>query len=159
MSYPSLVAADYAPPPGRMGAALTVGMAAAIGGAAVVGVFSGVTGFHSAYVAILLGWIVGLAVSRAGRDELAAAGAAVLALAGSPAASVIAVCIAAVKDGHIPASFMAAHFWRAVPLLPHVISWFGFVCWALAAVVSWRTVRRRGRMRSRAGSPAMPSQP
>jgi hypothetical protein len=157
MSHPGLVA-DYAPPPARLGAGLAAGIAAAIGGALVVGVFSGVTGIQSAYAAILLGWIVGLAVSRAGRDQLAAVAAAVLSLAGSAAASVIAVCITAVKDGHVPASIVAAHFWRAIPLLPHVMGWFGFVCWSLATVVSWRTVRRRGRQRSRSGSPAMSSE-
>jgi hypothetical protein len=147
MSYPGLLAGD-APPPIRRGAALALGCAAAIGGALAVGMFSGFTSIQSTYVAILLGWIVGLVVCRGGRDYAAAAGAVVLALAGSVAASVIAVCIMAVRDGHIPASIVALHFWHAIPLLPHVIGWFGFVCWALAAYVSWRTVRRRGRGRS-----------
>ena len=154
MSHPGGLA-DYAPPPARLGVGLAAGIAAALAGAVVVGVFSGVTRIQSAYAAILLGWIVGLAVSRAGRDPLATAGAAVLSLAGSGAASVIAVCITAVREGHVPASIVAAHFWRAIPLLPQVIGWFGFVCWALAIIVSCRTVRRgRGRDRSRAGSTA-----
>jgi hypothetical protein len=81
MSYPGLMA-DNACPPVRLGAGLAVGIAAGLGRAAVVGVSSGVTGFQSAYAAILLGWIVGLAVSPAGRKQLAAAAAAVLSLAG-----------------------------------------------------------------------------
>lgn len=156
MSYPTLLAADHAMPSTRLGMALAMGVAAAIGAAVVVGVFSGVTGIQSAYAALLLGWIVGLSVSWAGRDRLAAAGATVLALAGSAAASVIAVCLTAVRDAHVPASIVAAHFWRAIPLLPHVIGWFGFVCWTLAAIVSWRTVRRRGRIRRPAGPTAAP---
>jgi hypothetical protein len=153
MSYPGLLA-GYALPPVRRGAALALGCAVAVGGAVAVGVFSGFTRIQSAYAAILIGWVIGLIGCRAGRDRPAAAGAVVLALAGSAAASVIAVCIMAVRDGHVPASIVAMHFWHAIPLLPHVIGWFGFVCWALAALVSWQTVRRRGRHRSLASSPA-----
>src|SRR5215470_11956837 len=151
MSYPGLLA-GYAPPPVRRSAALALGCATAIGAAIAVGVFSGLTRIQSAYVAILIGWAIGLIVCRAGRDRAAAAGAVVLAVSGSAAASVIAVCIMAVRDGHVPASIVAPHFWHAIPLLPHVIGWFGFVCWALAALVSWQTVRRRGRSRSHARS-------
>lgn len=156
MSYSGILAEDYAQPRARVGAALAVGIAAAFGGAAVVGVFSGITGFQSAYAAILLGWIVGLAIGRAGRDTLVAGAATVLALAGSAAASVITVCIGAVRDGHVPAAIVAGHFWRAIPLLPHVTGWFGFACWALAAFVSWQTVRRHRHHRSHARSTATP---
>ena len=157
MSYPGLLA-DHASPPSRLGTALALGFAVAIGGAIALGVFSGITRIQSAYAAILLGWVVALVVCRAGRGPLAAAGAGVLSLAGSAAASVIAVCISAVRIGHVPASIVAEHFWRAIPLLPHLIGWFGFVCWALATVVSWQTVRRRGRKRSRASSTATAAQ-
>jgi hypothetical protein len=155
MSYAGLLA-GYDPAPVRRGAALALGCTAAIGGAVAVGVFSGFTRIQSTYAAILLGWVIGLIVCRAGRDRRAAAGAVVLALAGSATASVIAVCIMAVRDGHVPAPIVATRFWHAIPLLPHVIGWFGFVCWALAALVSWQTVRRRGRKRSLASSPATP---
>jgi hypothetical protein len=155
MSYPGLMT-EYAPPAARRGAGLALGLATAIGGAMSLGVFSGFTSIQSAYAAVLLGWIVGLAVSRAGRDRPAAATAVALALASSAAASVVAVCVSAVRDGHIPASIVARHFWHAIPLLPHVIGWFGFACWALAIVVSWQTVRGRGRKPSHARSAATP---
>jgi len=72
MSYSGLLA-DYAPPASRRGPAVALGLATAIGGAIVVGVFSGLTSIQSTYAAILLGWVVGLVVCRAGSDHPAAA--------------------------------------------------------------------------------------
>jgi len=147
MSYPQAPVLSV-PPPARTGAALALGAAVAVGGALIVGVFSGMTSIQSAKVAILLGWLVGLVVSRAGPALDAAAGAGILSVAASAAASVIGVIIVIVRLGHVPLAIVLDHLPRVISLMPHVIGWFGFVCWALAAVFGWATVRSRGRKHS-----------
>jgi hypothetical protein len=147
MSYPQAPVLS-APPPARTGAALAVGAAVAVSGALIVGVFSGMTSIQSAKVAILLGWLVGLVVSRAGPALRAAAGAGILSAAACAAASVIGLIVVIVRTGHVPLAIVVDHLARVISLMPHVIGWFGFVCWALAAVFGWSTVRSRGRRHS-----------
>ena len=62
---------------------IAIGSAVAIGCALVVGVFSGITGVQSAWAAILLGWLVGLAIRRSRCESPAAFAGASIALAGS----------------------------------------------------------------------------
>lgn len=145
-------AASAAAPTG-LGPVLAIGSAAALAGACVVGLFSGLTGIQSASVSILLGWVVGLAIRRSERDTRAAIGAGIIALAGSAAASVIALTVRIVTVAHVPVAVVVTHIPAVISAVPHVIGWFGFVCWALAAYASWVTTVGRGRRRS----PARPA--
>lgn len=134
--------------PAGLGSVIAMGSATALAGAFAVGLFSGLTGIQSAYAAILLGWVVGLAIRRGRRDTPAATGAGVIALAGSAAASVIALTARIVKVAHAPLGVVLMHISTVISVLPHVIGWFGFVCWALAAYAGWVTTVGRGRRRS-----------
>jgi hypothetical protein len=157
MVYPQAQGKSPAPP-ASLGSALGLGAAVALGGAVAVGVFSGLTNYQSTYVSILLGWLVGLVVSRAGGDTPVAAAAGMLSLAGSAAGSLIFVIIGLVRTLHVPLSIVVSNINRVFPLVPHVIGWFGFLCWALSGVVGWATVRTRGRRRSKVPQPASLSQ-
>lgn len=128
-----------------VGVTLTLATAVAAVGALVVGAFSGFTSIQSAKVAILLGWVVGLVASRAGPGLRAAAVAGLLSLAGSAAASVIAVTIGIVRIAHVPLVIVLSHLGRVVSVTPHIVGWFGFVCWALSAVFGWGAARSQGR--------------
>jgi hypothetical protein len=144
MPYPSVPTAPAPAPVGR-GLALAQGAGVAIAGAWAVGVFSGLTRVQSAYVAILAGWLVGRTIHRGRRDLPAAAGAAIMALAGAGAASVITVSIRIMVAAHVPFEIVVAHLAKVIPLVPRFIGPFGFCCWALAALVAWRTVCGRAR--------------
>jgi hypothetical protein len=154
VAYPQATITQPDKPDADLGPALALGAGVAACGAFIVGVFSGVTGIQSTYVAVLLGWLVGLVVSRAGRDLPAAAGAAILSLAGSVAASVIAVTISLIRHVHVPLTIVLEHISRVLSVVPHVVGFFGFWCWALASVVGWATVKSRGRARRSAPWPA-----
>jgi hypothetical protein len=79
------------------------------------------------------------------RDTQAAIAAALISLAGSVLASLIALMTQLVKGYHIPPSTVLAHAPKVVSLLPHTLDWFGFLCWALAAYSGWRAVVGRRR--------------
>jgi hypothetical protein len=128
-----------------LGAALGLGATVALGGAVILGTFSGLTNYQSTYGSILLGWLVGLVVRRTGGDTPLAAAAVMLSLAGSAAGSLILVMIGLVRTLHLPLAIVVSHISRVFSLVPHVIGWFGFLCWALSGVVGWATVRTRGR--------------
>jgi hypothetical protein len=127
--------------------ALAQGAGVAVACAFAVGVFSGLTRVQSAYVAILAGWLAGRTIHRGSRDLPAAVAAGIMALAGAALASVIAVSIRITVTAHLPYEIVAAHIARVIPLVPHFIGPFGFICWALAAVVGWLAVRSEGRRR------------
>jgi len=146
MSYPS-VPAPAARASLGLGVVLAQGAGVALGSACAVGVFSGLTRVQSAYVAILGGWLVGRTIHRGSRDMPAAAGAGVMALAGAALASVIAVSIRIMVTAHLPYEIVAAHIAKVIPLVPRFIGPFGFICWALAAMVGWLAVRSQGRAR------------
>jgi hypothetical protein len=139
-------------PPG-LGSVIAIGSAVAIGCAFVVGVFGGITDIQSAWAAILLGWLVGLAIRRSRSDSPTAIAGASIALAGSALASLIAVTLRIVKEAHVPLAVVLAHIPQVISTVPEGIGWFGFLCWALAAYLGWVTVSR-GR---RPQSPALPS--
>ena len=139
--------------PAGLGPVIAIGLAVAIGCAAVVGLFGGVTGIQSAWAATLLGWLVGLAVRRKRCDSLAAIGGAIIALAGSALSSLIAVTIRIVREAHVPLAAVLAHIPRLISVVPHVIGWFGFLCWALATYLGWVTIARGGQRQV----PASPS--
>jgi hypothetical protein len=120
-------------------------------------VFSGLSRVQSAYVAILGGWLVGRTIHRGSRDIPAAAGAGIMALAGAALASVIAVSIRISVAAHVPFEIVAAHIAKVIPLVPRFIGPFGFVCWGLAALVGWLSVRSQGRPRR--GLPRAAQQP
>jgi hypothetical protein len=86
------------PQPTSLGLQLALGATIAMGGAVVVGVFGGLTTIQSTYVAILLGWLVGLVIRRTGARYDAAAAAGLLSLAGSALASVISGVIIIVRQ-------------------------------------------------------------
>jgi hypothetical protein len=125
-----------------LGSVIAIGSVVAIGCAVVVGLFGGVTGIQSAWAAILLGWFVGLAVRRKRCDSPAAIGGAIIALAGSALASLIAVTIRIVREAHVPLADVLAHIPRLISVVPHVIGWFGFLCWALATYLGCVTIAR-----------------
>jgi hypothetical protein len=131
---------------------IAIGSAVAVGCALVVGVFSGITGIQSAWAAILLGWLVGLAIGRSRCDSPAAIAGASIALAGSALASLIAVTLRIVKQVHVPLTLVLAHMPQVIPAIPKDIGWFGFLCWALATYLGWVTVSRGERRRG----PALP---
>jgi hypothetical protein len=108
-------------------------------------VFSGLTSLQSAKVATLLGWVVGLVISRAGPGFKMAAGAGLLSLSASAGASMIGVIIVIVRTAHVPLAIVLAHLGLVMSVMPQAIGWFGFVCWALSAVAGWATVRANGR--------------
>lgn len=135
------------------GPAIAIGSAVAIGCAFVVGLFGGVTGIQSTLAAILLGRFVGLAVRRNRCDSLTAIGGAIIALAGSALASLIAVTIRIIREAHVPLAAVLAQVPRLISVMPHVIGWFGFLCWALATYLGWVTIARGGQRRG----PASPS--
>jgi hypothetical protein len=105
---------------------IAVGSAVAIGCAFAAGVFSGITGIHSAWAAVLLGWLVGLAIRRSRCDLLAAIAGAGIALAGSALASLIAVTLRIVKEAHVPLTLVLDHMPLVAPAVPRDIGWFGF---------------------------------
>jgi hypothetical protein len=136
---------------------IAIGSAVAIGSAFVVGVFGGITGIQSAWAAILLGWLVGLAIRRSRSDTPAAIAGASIALAGSALASLIAVTLRIVKEVHVPLAVVLAHIPQVIPAVPKDIGWFGFVCWALATCLGWETVARGERRHGPALPPATAS--
>ena len=156
----------YIPPPEpgaptsaavSLGSVIAMGSAAALAGAFAVGLLSGLTGIQSAYVSILLGWVVGLAIRRSRRDSPAAIGAGIIALTGSATATVIALTVRIVTVAHVPLAVVLTHMPKVISAVPHVIGWFGFVCWALAAYASWMTTADRGRRPSPILRPARPA--
>ena len=154
MSYPSEPGQSAAPATTSVGAALALGAGVAFAGAFVVGTVSGLTNYQSAYVSILLGWVVGLVVNRASREMPVAVAAGMLALAGSALASLIYIVIGLVRNLHVPLSSVLSNMQHVFPLVPPVIGWFGFLCWALSGVAAWATVRSRGRTLRRMSQPA-----
>ena len=124
-----------------------------------MGVFSGITGIQSAWAAILLGWLVGLAMRRSRCDLPTAIASASIALAGSALASLIAVTLRIVKEAHVPLAVVLAHIPQVIPAVPKDIGWFGFLCWALAAYLGWVTVSRGERRQGPALPPAGPALP
>ena len=136
---------------------IAIGSAVAIGGAFAVGVFSGITGIQSAWAAILLGWLVGLAMRRSRCDLPTAVASASIALAGSALASLIAVTLRIVKEAHVPLTVVLDHMPLVAPAIPRDIGWFGFLYWALAAYLGWVTVSRGGGRQGSALPPAAPS--
>ena len=140
-----------------LGSVIAIGSAVAVGCALVVGVFSGITGIQSAWAAILLGWLVGLAIHRSRSDASAAIAGASIALAGSALASLIAVTLRIVKEVHVPLAVVLAHLPQVIPAVPKDIGWFGFLCWALAAYLGWVTVSRGERRPGSALPPATAS--
>jgi hypothetical protein len=136
------------PTPVSLASVIAIGTAVAIACAFAVGLFSGITRIESAWAAILLGWLVGLAIGRKRRDSPAAIGGAIIALAGSALASVIAVTMWIVKEAHVPLAVVLAHMPVVISAVPHGIGWFGFLCWALAAYLGWVTISRAGRQQN-----------
>lgn len=117
----------YIPPPelraptagsADLGFVIAIGSAVALAGAFAVGLFSGLTRIQSAYVAILLGWVVGLAIRRRRRDSSAAIAAGIIALAGSATASVIALAVRVVRVAHIPLAVVLTHISKVISLVP-----------------------------------------
>ena len=145
------------PAPSSPGSVIAIGSAVAVGCALVVGVFSGITGIQSAWAAILLGWLVGLAIHRSRSDASAAIAGASIALAGSALASLIAVTLRIVKEVHVPLAVVLAHLPQVIPAVPKDIGWFGFLCWALAGYLGWVTVSRGERRPGPALPPATAS--
>ena len=140
------------PAPPGLASVIAIGSAVAVGCALAVGVFSGITGIQSAWAAILLGWLVGLAIGRSRCDSPAAIAGASIALAGSALASLIAVTLRIVKQVHVPLTLVLAHMPQVIRAVPKDIGWFGFVCWAIAAYLGWQTVARG----ERRPGPALP---
>jgi hypothetical protein len=142
-----------------LGTAVALGAAVALGGSVIVGTIFGLTNYQSTYVSIVLGWLVGLVVSRAGREMTIAVAAGVLALAGSALGSLLGIIIGLVKTVHVPLWIVLSNMGRVISLVPHVIGGFGFVCWALSGVVGWAIVRSRGgRTLRRITQPVSPGQ-
>jgi hypothetical protein len=150
----------YLPPPlpqapapalRQLGLAIVVGSAVAIACAFTLGVIGGVTNMQFAYGAVLLGVFTGQAVRRIRRDTQAAIAAALISLAGSALASLIAITMRIVNEAHVPLPLVLAHMSVVMSALPHVISAFGYFCWALATFTGfvnvgglrpWERVRR-----------------
>jgi hypothetical protein len=88
----------------------------------------------------LLGVFTGQAVRRVRRDTQAAVAAGLISLAGSALASLVALTLRLVKALHIPLFTVLAHMPMVSSILPHIIGWFGFVCWALSAFTGWASV-------------------
>jgi hypothetical protein len=139
----------YLPPPGpgasspgpaSLGSVIATGSAVAIACATAVGLFSGITGIQSVYAAIALGWAVGLTISRRRSDTPAAIAGAIIALAGSALASVIAVTLRIANQAHVPLAVVLGHLPLVIPAVPQAIGWFGLVCWALTAALGWVTI-------------------
>ena len=144
MAYiPPLEPGPPSPAPPGLGSLIVIGSAVAVGCALVVGLFSGITGIQSAWAAILLGWLVGLAIRRSRCDTPAAIAGASIAVAGSALASLIAVTLRIVKEVHVPLAVVLAHIPQVIPAVPKDIGWFGFVCWALSAFAGWASVGRQ----------------
>ena len=144
MSYPPVPVAPAKWSSG-LGKAFACGAAVAIAGAIAVGLLGGFINLQSPKLAILAGWLVGLTISRGSRELPAVVGAGALSLAGAALASAIGVSERIVKVDHVPFAIVAAHATRVLQLVPHFIGWFGFLCWALAALFGWMAVRGRGR--------------
>jgi hypothetical protein len=137
---------------------VALGAAVAFGGAVIVGTFFGLTNYQSTYLSIVLGWLVGLVVSRAGREMPAAVASGLLALAGSALGSLIGIIIGLVRTVHVPLSVVLSNLGRVISLVPHVIGGFGFLCWGVSGVVGWAIVRSRGRTLRRITQPINPGQ-
>jgi hypothetical protein len=145
------------PQPASLGLQLALGATIAMGGAVVVGVFGGLTTIQSTYVAILLGWLVGLVIRRAGARYEAAAAAGLLSLTGSALASVISGVIIIVRQAHVPLAIVLGHLSTVISLLPHAIGWFGFACWGLSTIAGWATVLKRGPRRTQPDFATLPT--
>lgn len=142
-----------------LGTAVALGAVVAFGGAIIVGAVFGLTNYQSAYLSIVVGWLVGLVVGRAGRDMPIAVAAGILALAGSALGSLLGIIIGLVKTVHVPLSVVLSNMGRVISLVPHVIGGFGFLCWALSGVVGFGIVRSRGgRTLRRIARPINPGQ-
>jgi hypothetical protein len=128
-----------------------------VGWMRAVGVFSAITGIQSAWAAIVLGWLVGLAMRRSRCDVPTTFAAAGIALAGSALASLIAVTLRIVKEAHVPLTAVLGHMPEVAPAVPRDIGWFGFACWALATYLGWVTVSRGEARPGPALPPATPS--
>jgi hypothetical protein len=160
MTYvPPPLPAAAAPVPRALGLAVAVGSATAIACAFTLGLIGGVTNTQFAYGAILLGVFTGQAVRRVRRDTEAAVAAGLISLAGSALASLIAVIMRLVEAVHVPLFTVLAHMPVVSSVLPHIIGWFGFVCWALSAFTGWASVgRQRIRTAPISGQTAPPGQ-
>jgi hypothetical protein len=126
-----------------LGLAIAVGSAVAVACAFALGLIGGLTNTQFAYGAILLGVFTGQAIRRVRRDTQAAVAAGLISLAGSALASLIAVTMRLVKAVHIPLSTVLAHMPAVSSILPHIIGWFGFLCWALSTFTGWASVGRQ----------------
>ncbi len=131
-----------AKPPRSLGLVTGVGSAVAIACALVLGVLGAATNRQYLYGAVVLGVLVGRAVRQIRRDTQAAISAALISLAGGALASLIALTMHLAQAVHIPLSAVLAHLSTVISALPHVIGWFGFLCWALAACTAWAGVAR-----------------
>ena len=158
-AYPGPLGSVPDPASRTLGLAIAVGSAVAVACAFALGVIGAVTNTQFAYGAILVGVFTGQAVRRVRRDTQAAAAAGLISLAGSALASLIAVTMRLVEAVHIPLSTVLAHMPTVISVLPHIIGWFGFVCWALSAFTGWVNVGRpRIRTAPMSGQMAPPGQ-
>jgi hypothetical protein len=123
-----------------LGLAIALGAAVAIACAFGLGLVVGMTNTQYAYGAILLGVFTGQAVRRIRRDTQAAVTAGLLSLAGSALASLIAITVGIVRTAHLPLALVLAHMPTVISLLPHVITTFGYLCWALATFTGFVNV-------------------
>jgi hypothetical protein len=137
---PPPLPAAYAPAPRALSPAIAAGSAVAIACAFALGLIGGLTNRQFAYGAILLGVFVGQAIRRIRRDTQGATAGALISLAGSALASLIALTMRLVKAAHIPLSVVLAHIPTVISLLPHAIGALGFLCWALATFTGWVNV-------------------
>ena len=147
------------PAPRTLGLTMALGSAVAIACAFALGLIAGMTNTQFAYGAILLGVFTGQAVRRVRRDTQAAVAAGLISLAGSALASLIAVTMRLVKAVHIQLSTVLAHMPTVMSILPHIIGWFGFLCWALSTFTGWVNVgRQQIRTAPMSGQTAPPGQ-
>jgi hypothetical protein len=129
----------------NFGAAIALGVLAAIVSAFVVGVLSGLINIQFAYGAILIGFAVGATMRRHGRIPAMGLASAVVALVGSALSSVVAYITSVVDHQHVPLSYVMGHLNLVFHYLPHYIGVLGFLFWVLAAWIGWASVSCRGR--------------
>lgn len=129
-----------APSPRGLGLAIAVGSAVAIPCAFALGLIVGATKTQYTTEAILLGVFTGQAIRRIRRDTPAAITAGLMSLAGCAFASLIAVTMRLVREFHIPLPVVLAHMPTVISLLPHTVTTFGYLCWALATFTGFVNV-------------------
>jgi hypothetical protein len=151
MSYfPGSPTGGSGPTQANFGAALALGVVAAVASALVVGAISGLINIQFAYGAILIGYAVGASMRRFGRTQPMALASAIIAVVGSALSSVVA-WITYVVHHHVPLSYVTGHLSTVNHYLPltHYVGFLGFVFWVLAAWIGWVSVTGRGRYSGR----------